>query len=172
MRRFPSVPIKAVISTSDAFPHFGGLREYIGRGIPAYVLDVNQPLIEKLLNAQYKTFPDSLVKNGRNAKLNIVKTKTIIGRGDNRLELYPIRSETGERMIMVYAPQHRILYGSDLVQPRQDGTFFMPQLLTELTDAVKRENLTVEKVFAFHSDLRDWSEVEKAINSATSIAVK
>lgn len=124
-RRFPDAKIKAVISTSDAFPHLGGVRESIGRGIPAYVLDVNQPIIERLLNADYRTFSDALAKNGRKAKLNIVKEKTVIGTGANRLELYPIRTETGERMIMVYAPEHRLLYGGDLVQPQPDGTFFM-----------------------------------------------
>ena len=162
-RRFPDSKIKAVISTSDAFPHFGGLREYIGRGIPAYILDVNQPIIERLLNADYKTIPDALVKNGRKAKLNIVKAKTVIGTGANRLELYPVRTETGERMIMVYAPEHKILYGSDLVQPQPDGTFFMPQYVTELLDAAKRENLRVEKVFAMHSEILPWSNLEKTV---------
>ena len=163
-RRFPDSKIKAVISTSDAFPHFGGLREYIGRDIPAYILDVNQPIIERLLNAEYKTFPDALAKNGRKAKLNIVKAKTVIGTGANRLELYPVRTETGERMIMVYAPEHQILYGSDLVQPQPDGTFFMPQYISELLDAARRENLKVEKVFAMHSEVLPWSNLEKAIS--------
>ena len=164
-RRFPNTKIKVVISTSDAFPHFGGLREYIGRGIPAYILDVNQPIIERLLNAEYKTFPDALAKNGRKAKLNIVKAKTVIGTGANRLELYPVRTETGERMMMVYAPEHKILYGSDLVQAQPDGTFFMPQYITELLDAAKRENLKPEKVFAMHSEILPWSNLEKAVET-------
>lgn len=160
-RRFPDTKIKAVISTSDAFPHLGGLREYVARGIPAYILDVNQPIVERLLNSDYHTFPDTLAKNGRKAKLNIVKEKVVIGTGANRLELYPIRTETGERMIMIYAPEHHLLYGSDLVQLQPDGTFFMPQYISELIDAAKRENLKVEKVFALHAEVLPWSSLEK-----------
>ncbi len=162
-RRFPGAKIKAVISTSDSFPHLGGLREYIGRGVPAYILDVNQPIVERLLNAEYRTFPDALAKNGRRAKLNIVRTKTVVGIGANRLELYPIRSETGERMMMVYAPEYHLLYGSDMVQPQPDGTFFMLQYISELVAAAKRESLRVEKVFAMHSEILTWSSMEKAL---------
>jgi hypothetical protein len=52
-RRYPNEKIKAVISTSDAFPHFGGLREYVAAGIPVYVLDVNQPIISRLIASDY-----------------------------------------------------------------------------------------------------------------------
>ena len=162
-RRFPNFPIKAVISTSDAFPHIGGLREYLGRGIPAYILDVNQPLVERLLHSEYRTFPDALAKNGRRAKLKIVKEKTVVGTGANRLELYPIRTETGERMMMVYAPERKLLYGSDLVQPQPDDTFFMPEYITELVDAANREGLQPESVFAMHSSPIPWSNLKKVV---------
>src|SRR5262249_37234056 len=36
-KRFPNLPVKAVISTSDSWPHLGGLREYTASGIPAYI---------------------------------------------------------------------------------------------------------------------------------------
>ena len=38
-RRFPGAAIKAVITTSDAWPHLAGIREYVARGIPVYALD-------------------------------------------------------------------------------------------------------------------------------------
>jgi hypothetical protein len=37
----PGKRVKAVITTSTAYPHFGGLREYVARGIPVYAADVN-----------------------------------------------------------------------------------------------------------------------------------
>ena len=52
-----------------------------------------------------------------------------------------MRTESGERMTMVYFPEHKLLYGSDLVQQRRDGSFFVPEYLSELIDAVRRENL-------------------------------
>jgi hypothetical protein len=160
-RRYPAEKIKCVISTSDSFPHFGGLREYIAAGIPVYALDLNKPIIERLISANYKTFPDSLEKAParKRAKLNIVSGKTVIGSGQNQLELFPIRSETGERMIMIYAPRLKVLYGADLIQPLPTGGFFMPQYISELRDAANREKLDVERVFALHSRPMEWKQV-------------
>jgi hypothetical protein len=140
-KQFPGVPIKAVITTADAFPHFAGLREYVARGIAVYLLDLNLPLARRLLDAPFRTYADALAKNPRKATFKIVSSKTEIGSGENRLELYPIRSESGERMLMVYAPQHRLLYGSDLVQKMPNGAFFMPQYLSELIEATGREKI-------------------------------
>lgn len=41
----------------------------------------------------------------------------------------------------------------------------MPQYITELIDAAKRENLNVEKVFAMHSEVLPWSGLQKALKS-------
>lgn len=54
-----------------------------------------------------------------------------------------MRTESGERMMMIYVPEHKLLYGSDLVQQRRDGSFFMPEYLSELIDAVRREDLSL-----------------------------
>src|SRR4029450_7410176 len=35
-RRFPDVPVKAIVTTSDSWPDFGGIREYVERGILGY----------------------------------------------------------------------------------------------------------------------------------------
>ena len=86
------------------------------------------------------------------------------------LEICPIRSETGERMLMVYFPAHKLLYGSDLIQKQRNGSFFMPEYLSEVMHAVAREKIVVNNIFAFHSDVLPWSEitsaVEKVINGS------
>lgn len=165
-RRFPDLPVKAVISTSDAFPHIGGAREYAAQRIPIYALDVNRPILERLMAARHSTYPDALQKNPRKADFKIVSKKTVVGTGANRLEIYPMRSETGERMMMVYFPEHKLLYGSDLVQLMPDKSFFMPQYLSELVDASRRENLAVEKVFAMHASPLPWVAITSAVEKA------
>ena len=164
-RRYPGAKIKAVISTSDAFPHFGGLRQYVAEGIPVYILDLNRPIVERLLSAKYATNPDDLEKNPKRkrTRLNIVAGKTVIGSGPNELDLFPIRTESGERMIMIFASKLKLIYGADLVQPLPGGGFFMPQYISELRDAVLREGLDVEKVFAIHSAPLEWSKVLDAM---------
>jgi len=171
-RRFPDAPIKAVISTSDAWPHIGGVREYVARGIPVYALDLNKPILERLISSPHHSKPDALERaKGRKPRFQIVSSKTVLGSGPNRLELYPIRSETGERMIMVYLPAHKLLYGSDLVQPgQQEGSFFMPEYLVELMEAARREKLAVTGVFAMHMRVTPWADIEAAVAKVTSAA--
>lgn len=165
-KRFPGLPLKAVVSTSDAWPHIGGVREYVARDIPVYALDLNRPILERLVSSPRHFHPDALERQRKKPRFRIVFNKTIIGSGPNRIELYPIRSESGERMMMVYFPEHKLLYGSDLVQGRPDGSFFMPEYLSELIDAVGREKLTISWIFAMHMGVRPWSEIEAAVAKA------
>ncbi|MEW6126960.1 MAG: hypothetical protein AB1757_07970 [Acidobacteriota bacterium] len=164
-KRFPNAPIKAVITTSDAWPHFGGLREYVARGIPVYALDLNQPILERLIASSHRLIPDALTRAPKKPRFAMVSKKTVIGEGKNRIELYPIRTEAGERMMMAYFPEHRMLYASDLIQ-FGGGNFFMPQYLAEVMDAVNREHLTVDKVFAMHLTLMDWKKITDAVEKA------
>jgi hypothetical protein len=51
---------------------------------------------------------------------------------------------------------------------RQAGSFFMPEYLLEVMEAVARENLKVEKVFAMHTGPTDWTVIKAAIEKARS----
>ncbi|MGJ5815594.1 hypothetical protein [Paludibaculum fermentans] len=164
-RRFPDTPVKAVISTSDAWPHFSGVREYVARGIPVYLLDRNEPIVRRLLSAPRSLRPDALATRRREPDLRLVASRTLLGSGANRVELIPLRTETGERMMMAWFPEHRILYASDLVQgPMPDGSFFMPQYLSEVRDAAAREKIQPESVFAMHAPKTSWSKILAAID--------
>jgi hypothetical protein len=167
-KRYPGTKIKAVVTTSDAWPHLGGVREYVARGIPVYALDLNQPILERLLKADYAARPDGLAKAPTPARFTWVSGKTVLGAGDTRMELYPIRGENGERMMMAYFPASKLLYTSEEIQPQRGGGFFMPELLLEVKDAIRREGLTVDRIFGFHIGSTPWSEIEAAIASASA----
>lgn len=165
-KRFPGVPIKAVISTSDSWPHFGGVREYVAHGIPVYIVDANRPILTRFVGAPRTIFPDTLAKSARTADFHLVAGKTQLGDGPNRIEIYPLRGETSERQMMVYFPELHLLYGSDPFQKNQDGSYFYPQTVWELVHAVEREKLTPEKFFMMHIGLTPWSELPAAIEKA------
>lgn len=167
-RRYPNQRVKAVVTTSDAWPHLGGLREYVARGIPVYALALSQPILERLLKADYATHADALAKHPRAARFTWVSGRTTIGDGDSRIELYPIRGENGERMLMAYFPAMKLLYTSDEIQRQRDGRFFMPEFLLEVKDAIARERLDVERVFGVHVGPMPWTEIETAIASASA----
>jgi len=162
-RRFPGVPVKAVVTTSDSWPHFGGIREYVARGIPVYLLDVNVPQIRRALDSPHRSHPDALAKTPRDAVLRPVAAKTIVGEGPDRIELHPFRTETGERMMMAYLPGPRILYASDLYQSGRGGP---PEYAWEVAEAVRREHLDVKTVFAMHSDPAPWQSLLDLVEKA------
>ena len=97
-----------------------------------------------------------------------MSSKTTIGAGDSRIELYPIRGENGERMMMAYFPALKLLYTSDEIQRQRGGRFFMPEFLLEVRDAIARERLDVARVFGFHIGPIPWSEIEAAIASSSA----
>jgi hypothetical protein len=118
--------------------------------------------------AAFTQRPDTLAKSPRSAKFRWVSQRTVIGDGANRIEIYPIRNASGERMLMLYFPEYRLLYSSDLVQPLGDGSFFWPEYLQELSDAVRREHLSVDRFFGMHAVVTPWSAVAQYLAKVTN----
>ncbi|HEX5461681.1 MAG TPA: hypothetical protein VFX20_17090 [Steroidobacteraceae bacterium] len=167
-RRFPGLPVKAVITTSDSWPHIGGLREYVARGIPIYALDLDRPVLTRLFNAPHSFIPDDLERHPRAPRWHLVASRTALGAGANRLELIPYRTATGERQMMVYLPRYRLLYSSDLFAPDEKDTWFTPEYLLELRNAVAREHLDVESIFGMHYDVVSYKTVMGALDAFLS----
>ncbi len=168
---FPGKHIKALITTSDSWPHIGGLREYSAQNIPVYHLKRNTSIINTLLTANYRTNPDSLALLGKKSKVKLIpiSEKYTLKGIKNSLEIYPFNTETGERMMMVYLPEAKLLYASDLIQRNPDGTFFIGQYSSEVVEAVSREKLDVKQVFAMHSGLNNWIEITDAVKKMLNI---
>jgi hypothetical protein len=162
-RRYPGATIKAVITTSDAWPHIGGIREYVARGIPVYALDLNRGILERLLAASDPAHPDRLARTPKAAQFHWVSNKTTIGSGDTQVVIYPAGEENGERMLFVYLPALRLLYTSDEIQQRASGDFFMPEYLKEVQDVITREGLAVDRIFSMHARPMPWSAIERAL---------
>ncbi len=140
-RRWPDAPIKAFVMTSDPWGHLGGFSEVVRRGIPIYASAASVPF--------FATLPHP---PGKAANFIPVSAKTAIGKGENRIELYPVGGPYGERMLMAYFPDHKLLYGADLVFMRRgpDGKpmgGFLETAAVDLRAAVAREKLDVNSVF-------------------------
>ena len=159
-KRYPGASITAVLSTSDSWPHTGGVRMAVADRLPVFILDRNQPLLNRIVTAPHTLDPDAL-QNSKNPKpiWKIVARNIEVGSGANRMQLYPLRGASTERQYMVYFPEHHLLYASDTLALNEDGSLYDPELMNEVAQAVKRENLTVDKVFAMHQGPVEWSHV-------------
>ena len=60
---------------------------------------------------------------------------------------------------MVYFPEFRLLYASDTLLLKGEGTLYDPELMNEVAQAVKRAKLQVETVFAMHQAPMAWDQV-------------
>ena len=169
-KRYPGLRIKALLSTSDSWPHIGGVRFAVSQKLPVYILDLNRPLLDRLLQAPHSLDPDALEQSKRRVSVNwkIVSMKQVLGTGTNRLELYPIRGPSTERQYMVYFPEQELLYASDTLVINDNGTLYDPELMTEVAQAVKREGLAVNKVFPMHQGPTPWAEVLALIEKSQS----
>jgi len=160
-KRYPGAPIQAILSTSDSWPHTGGVRFAVAQGLPIYILDLNRPLLDRMMSAPHTLDADALenAKGSKQADWKIVSAKDERGGGENRMELFPLRGASTERQYMVYFPEHHLLYASDTLALNGDGTLYDPELMHEVAQAVQRENLKVDTVFAMHQGPMPWSKV-------------
>jgi hypothetical protein len=165
---YPGLPVTAVLSTSDSWPHTGGVRQAVADRLPVFILDLNEPLLDRMMRAPHTLNPDALQNAPKTATplWKIVAAHEEVGSGANRMELYPLRGASTERQYMVYFPEHRLLYASDTLALNPDGSLYDPELMNEVAQAVKRENLAVDKVYAMHQGPVDWSHVLELIEKA------
>lgn len=167
-KRYPGVPIKAVLSTSDSWPHVGGIRYDVAQGLPTYILDLNRPLLDRMVAAAHTIDPDALQSTKKSPDWRIVSGKVEIGSGANRMQLFPLRGAATERQYMVYFPAHRLLYASDtLVIDPEKHSLYGPELLHEVQQAVEREHLRVDTVFAMHQAPTPWKDALALLQKAS-----
>ena len=167
-RRYPDVPIKGVLSTSDSWPHTGGVRQSVALGLPVFILDLNQPILDRIVAAPRTMHPDLLAQAPKKADWKIVSQKVVVGSGVNRAELHPLRGASTERQYMVYFPEHYLLYASDTLVLNDNGSLYDPELMREVSDTVTREHINVTTVFAMHQAPVPWKQVEALVHAATA----
>ena len=162
-KRWPGAPSRALVMSSDPWAHLGGVREAMALGIPIYVNARSVPFLTSLAKMPYTMAPDSLAKSKRAPKFMPVASKTVIGSGDNRIELYPVGGPYAERMLMAYFPDKKLLYGADLVFPNRgpDGKItkgYFETSAVDLRSAVAREKLAVDSLFCVQSyPMMSWA---------------
>ena len=108
------------------------MRLAVAQRLPVYILDLNQPLLDRMMSAPHTIEPDALQKStDSKARWKIVGGKVEFGSGANRMELYPLRGASTERQYMVYFPERKLLYASDTLALNDDGTLYDPELMYE-----------------------------------------
>jgi hypothetical protein len=82
------------------------------------------------------------------------------------MELYPLRGPETERQYVVYFPEARLLYASDTLAVRKDGSLYNPELMHEVAELVFRQWLSVDTVFAMQHGPVPWKTVMAMIQQS------
>ncbi|RUL75307.1 MBL fold metallo-hydrolase [Dyella choica] len=167
---YPGTPLKGVLSTSDSWPHIAGVRQAVAEGATVYALDLNRPLLDRLVEAPHHLKPDDLAMHPKPPHWVSVSDRLVLGEGANQAVLYPLRGASTERQYMVYFPRYKLLYASDTLALNPDDTLYDPELMYEVAQAVAREHLEVDTVYAMHQGPTPWAKVQQWLAQATAAA--
>lgn len=167
-RRFPGMPVKAVIVSTAFYWHMAGVREYAARGIPIYTRDRNVAVLRALLAAPHKLLPDDLARAPRAFDIHPISAPTTIGHGTNALVVMPVR-EGEQPMLMTWIASARLLHTAEMVQPfGPHGGLLYPESLLELAHSVDTAKIPTAdlRMIGMHMSPTPWTELTKVLTAA------
>ena len=163
----PSKPIKYVIATHHHFDHAGGLRAIAAEGIPVIAHDVNKPFLEKALAAPATIRPDRLAKSGKKGTVEGMRDKRVLTDGARIVELHNVAGNNHHAgVVMVYLPKEKLLVEADVYNPPAPNAPPPPTVNSNwvnLSDNIKRLNLTVDQILPLHGRIMPLAELHKSI---------
>jgi glyoxylase-like metal-dependent hydrolase (beta-lactamase superfamily II) len=166
-KKFPGKPVRFVVSTHFHNDHSGGVRAYIAAGATVVAGKINEDFFTRVANAPHTRVPDSLQKNPKPLALETVEAeKKVLTDGDRIVEVHPAPNSHVEGMLIVYLPQEKLLFVTDLFSPgapRQPPVW--PQ---ELLADIQQLGLRVEQIVGGHGNkIATLNELRQAAASST-----
>jgi hypothetical protein len=170
-RRYPGLPVKALVTSTAFFWHVAGIREYARRQIPIYVRDLNVPILQKILAAPHTLVPDSYEQSLNPPIVRSIGAMTKIGNGINTVTILPNMLGT-EPMLLTYIADAHLLHTGEMIQPLgPNGALLHPESLMEARDTVLREKLNVERLIGMHMSPISWRTLEEAVRKASGTSM-
>jgi hypothetical protein len=158
-RRFPGVPVKALVTSTAFYWHVAGVREYAARGIPIYAAEPNIPVLRSLLNAPHTLAPDTLAMHPVAPILHPVSAPTPLGQGRNALVLYPV-VEGEQPMLMSWIAGAHLLHTAEMVMPLgPKGALLQPESLLELKHSLAKTPIVTAdlRMIGMHMRPTPWT---------------
>jgi|CXWL01.1.fsa_nt_gi hypothetical protein len=139
---FPGQRVKALVSTSWAWPHLGGIAEYAQRRVPAYVAPSNQRLARLFSEAA----------DVRRFDMRDARDGAVIGRGRNAIVLRHAPGPELDGMVFVSIGDAGLIWASDALQ--LEGAAIAPharQYAAELLQSVCADLRPDTRLVAMHA---------------------
>jgi glyoxylase-like metal-dependent hydrolase (beta-lactamase superfamily II) len=111
---FPSRSIR-LVPTHYHFDHSGGIRTYVGWGLPILTTPGNKAFIEKMAATPHTIRPDTLSKDPKKPNVETFTGKKVVTDGTRTLELYDVGPNPHvKEAVVAYLPREKVLFVADL----------------------------------------------------------
>ena len=159
--RFPNKTVSAVVMTHHHWDHSGGIRAYQARGIRVIAHRRNVDFVRGLAAARKTVAPDRLSRGAAPPPVVGVGDSLVIGRGDERVLLYPLATSHAEGLLAAWVPAAGVVFTSDVVSPAANQP--LPRVgSAELVGFARALGVTPGRYAGGHGVVVDWSAVEAA----------
>ena len=161
-QRFPTKPVRFVVNTHFHSEHAGGLRTYVAADTIVVTSALNVPLFQDAFSALHTQVPDSLQRRPRAAVIEAVKNERKFFVDENRVVIvYPIKSVHVDGMLIVYLPEERLLFVSDLFTP--GAVRQVADWSRDLLNAIESYDLAVDSIVGSRGGVGTLDELRRAV---------
>jgi glyoxylase-like metal-dependent hydrolase (beta-lactamase superfamily II) len=133
----PNKPIRYVFNTHPHADHTAGLPVLVAEGAVVITQKNNEEFLSKALNTPRTLLNDTLAKNPKKAKIEVVAEKKVYSDGTRTVEMYhvyPVPHSNG--LLIAYIPKEKVLFQGDFTvipgQPANDHVKALVPILEKL----------------------------------------
>lgn len=113
----PEKPIRYLVLTHFHNDHSGGLRPFVAAGAKIVTTPGARDVLEEATRRPHRIAGDALQRSPREAAFEIVDRAHTLSDGTRRVELLSVENEHAEEMLVVWMPEEKLLFVSDLFLP-------------------------------------------------------
>ena len=154
-RLFPGDHPAVVLVTDLAWPHVGGVREWVAGGAAVVSHRVSEPFLRGLVDRRWTRQPDRLEARRGEVEFRFTGVDGPATLGAGGVQVAPIGGIGSEGALVAYLPEAGFLWAGDYVQTVDGPSTYA----AEVVAAVRREGWAPRTVAAQHLPLTPWQAV-------------